>query len=384
MTVSSLPKLSVVALLGMLLAGPAYAQQAAPVPVPDAARATDLIQDEPGYTTALYNAVTGAASWSWSVVSSGFSTVTPPSPSDLASSMSGKDQDELVKLLDTAGYKLKEISTDVGLIPGIDLAFGMIRELSEADLEYLESELERSRIIHPGFMTGVKRAIVETVLTINSGGAYNVTELHVTLLPLPAVQFSVAPVQAPLSDESSALMRAIQRVDKNVRNIAGGVHGGGAIETSVKLVQPPQAAGQAEAPPGSQAGTKSTPKTNPTKPTTPMQSGDWASGEFLGLDAGQWLFGGAMLLIVLGLLIELVRRLINEHVGSFTPATYALFAASGAVWAVLAQMTQSWLMLAGAALLSVCAIALLLQRLLPTSMPANAMPADSSPSGSNK
>ena len=375
MTVSSLPRLSVVALLGMLLAGPASAQQAAPAPAPVPAlpsvQATDLIQDEPGYTTAVYNAVAGVASWSWSMVSSGFSTVTPPSPSDLANRMSGQDQDELVKLLDTAGYKLKEISTDVGLIPGIDLAFGMIRELSEADLEYLESELERSRIVHPGFMTGVKRAIVETVLTINSGGSYNVTELHVTLLPLPAVQFSVAPVLAPLSDESSALMRAIQRVDRNVRNITGGVHGGAAIETSVKLVKPSEA----------------TPKTGAAslaKPATPAQTGEWTSRDFMGLDAGQWLFGGAMLLIVCGLLIELVRRLIDEHVASFTPVTYALFAASGAVWAVLAHMTQSWLMLAGAALLSVCAIALLLQRLLPTSMSSTAVPADSNPSSGNR
>lgn len=375
MTVSSLPRLSVVALLGMLLAGPASAQQAAPAPAPvpalSSVQATDLIQDEPGYTTAVYNAVAGVASWSWSMVSSGFSTVTPPSPSDLANRMSGQDQDELVKLLDTAGYKLKEISTDVGLIPGIDLAFGMIRELSEADLEYLESELERSRIVHPGFMTGVKRAIVETVLTINSGGSYNVTELHVTLLPLPAVQFSVAPVLAPLSDESSALMRAIQRVDRNVRNITGGVHGGAAIETSVKLVKPSEA----------------TPKTGAAslaKPATPAQTGEWTSRDFMGLDAGQWLFGGAMLLIVCGLLIELVRRLIDEHVASFTPVTYALFAASGAVWAVLAHMTQSWLMLAGAALLSVCAIALLLQRLLPTSMSSTAVPADSNPSSGNR
>ena len=368
MTVLSPFKLPVIALLGILLAGPASAQQSAA----DAAPATDLIQDEPGYTTALYNAVTGVASWSWGMVSSGFSTVTPPSPSDLANSMSGQDQDELVKLLDTAGYKLKEISTDVGLIPGIDLAFGMIRELSEADLEYLESELERSRIVHPGFMTGVKRAIVETVLTINSGGAYNVTELHVTLLPLPAVQFSVAPVLAPLSDESSALMRAIQRVDRNVRNITGGVHGGAAIETSVKLVKPSEAAPRADT-------------AKPVTPTqTPSQAGEWTSRDFMGLDAGQWLFGGAMLLIVCGLLIELVRRLIDEHVASFTPVTYALFAASGAVWAVLAHMTQSWLMLAGAALLSVCAIALLLQRLLPTSMSSTAVPADSNPSSGNQ
>lgn len=368
MTVLSPTRFAVIALLGALLAVPAAAQQTEPVP---SQAATDLIQDQPGYTTMVYNAVTGVASWSWGMVSGGFSTVIPPSPSDLANSMSGQDQDELVKLLDTAGYKLKEISTDVGLIPGIDLAFGMIRELSEADLEYLESELERSRIVHPGFMTGVKRAIVETVLTINSGGSYNVTELHVTLLPLPAVQFSVAPVLAPLSDESSALMRAIQRVDRNVRNITGGVHGGAAIETSVKLVKPSEVTPKAGA-------------ASLAKPATPAQTGEWTSRDFMGLDAGQWLFGGAMLLIVCGLLIELVRRLIDEHVASFTPVTYALFAASGAVWAVLAHMTQSWLMLAGAALLFVCAIALLLQRLLPTSMSSTAVPADSNPSSGNQ
>ncbi|MBU0724610.1 MAG: hypothetical protein KJ904_06890 [Alphaproteobacteria bacterium] len=400
MSASSLSKLAAIALLSTVLAlpmpAPATAQQ---VVVIDSTRPTDLIQDQPGYTTALYNVVTGMASWTWGMVSSGFSSVTPPSPSDIADTMSSKDQDELVKLLDTAGYKLKEIDTEVGLIPGVTFAFGMIRQLSEADLEYLESELERSRFLHPGLATRIKRAIVETVLTINSGGTYNVSELHVTLLPLPAVQFSVAPVVAPLGDEASALMRAIQRVDRNVRNLAGGVHKGTPIETSVKLAAPTQPRNggliMASASGGSTAGSSlagtsmaGASKTGASKAgmsgtdalTPAGTAGEWISREFFGMDLGQWLFGGAMLLIVIGLMIELVRRLIDDRVATITPVTFAMFAASGAVWACLAYVTQSWLVLAGAALLFVTAVALLLQRLLPSS---NA-PAESNATASTK
>lgn len=393
MSASPLSKLAAIALLSTLLAMPAPAT-AQRVVVIDSTQPTDLIQDQPGYTTALYNVVTGMASWTWGMVSSGFSSVTPPSPAALADTMSSKDQDELVKLLDTAGYKLKEIDTEVGLIPGVTFAFGMIRQLSEADLEYLEAELERSRFLHPGLATRIKRAIVETVLTINSGGTYNVSELHVTILPLPAVQFSVAPVAAPLSDEASALMRAIQRVDRNVRNLAGG--GGGhaspPIETSVKLADKastqPRNGGliMASASGGSMTGaSKATPVTGaPGAGTgafaTPAAVGHWISSEFFGMGLGQWLFGGAMMLIVIGLMIELVRRLIDDRVATITPVTFALFAASGAVWACLAYVTQSWLVLAGAALLFVTAVALLLQRLLPSS----SAPAESNATASTK
>ena len=46
-------------------------------------------------------------------------------------------------LMNIAGYKLKEIESTVGLIPGLGLNFAVARELTEADRDYVERALER-------------------------------------------------------------------------------------------------------------------------------------------------------------------------------------------------------------------------------------------------
>ena len=126
---------------------------------------------------------------------------------------------ELFKLLSVAGYKLKEIDTQVGLIPTVAFKFGLVRELSEADYDYLETRVDDWALRAPGAGTTLQRAIMDTVIAINTSSDYQVSTLKVQFLPLPKVAFSVSPKITALGEEGSALMRAIQRVDRNVQGV---------------------------------------------------------------------------------------------------------------------------------------------------------------------
>ncbi len=356
-------RLAAVLLLGTLAGNPALAQQAAnPEP-------TDLIQDSPSIAESVTGVFYNAAAWTWGIFTTGVAKVAPPSPTSLASSVDDKDQSELFKLLSIAGYKLKEIDSQVGIIPTIAFDFAIVRQMSEADIDYLEAELETSRFQHPGLYTEIQRTIVGTVLAINSGKSYQVSEMTVQILPLPEVEFSVTPVVAALSEESSILMRAIQRIERGVRGLTKapqpGLPTSGAnntslvtpiavkspvVATSVRAVEPP-------------AGPK----------------------RYLNLDLSGWIFGGAMILIVLGLLLELVRRLLNTSAMGLQAVTHACFMLSGGAWAALGYVIGSWLIITGGALVFGFALALLLQRILmPTQAPGeppsptdNAVPAAS-------
>uniref|UniRef100_UPI0035B1A04B hypothetical protein n=1 Tax=Stella sp. TaxID=2912054 RepID=UPI0035B1A04B len=47
-----------------------------------------------------------------------------------------RTRDDFAALMDVAGYKLKEIESHIGLAPGLQMTFGQVRELTEADREY--------------------------------------------------------------------------------------------------------------------------------------------------------------------------------------------------------------------------------------------------------
>jgi hypothetical protein len=201
-----------VAMLATLLgAMPALAQ-----PV----NSNDLVMDQPSLLGTAWSAASRPIYWAGGVLGSTFSFLLPPSAGDLASSAKDEDGSELFRLLGLAGYKLKEIDNDVGLIPGVSFKFAIVREMSEADMDYLDEHLELSQIRNPGLYSQLQRAIIRTVVGINSAGGMQVSELKLTVLPLPKASFSVTPSQVALDEENSALMRAIQRVDRRVRGIA--------------------------------------------------------------------------------------------------------------------------------------------------------------------
>jgi len=228
-------RLLLVGLLAIAVSTPALAQGAAGAPavvqVPAAPAPSedpiDLIRDRPTVVSTIVSGV-GSVLWGvWDKVSGVVSVILPPSPTSLSKSSTAEDEQELVKLLGYAGYKLKEIDSQVGIIPTIAFKFALTRELSEADWDYLEYRIELSRFRTPGLAAAVQRAIVETVMAVNTSSAYQVSELKVQILPLPKVAFSVTPKITTLGEESSALMRAIQRMEKRLRgdiaNIGGKV-----------------------------------------------------------------------------------------------------------------------------------------------------------------
>ena len=181
----------------------------------------DLVDERPTAIGLVWNYSTQTVGWVWGALRDNvFSWIMPPTPTSLTSSISKTDANQLFKLLGYAGYKLKQIETDVGIIPGLNFKFGQTRELSEADYEYLDSQVVEWERTNPGIYATLQRKIIKTVMTVNQSGDYRVSILTVKLLPLPDVAFIMTPKQVFLGEESSSLMRAIQRVERGIRSIS--------------------------------------------------------------------------------------------------------------------------------------------------------------------
>ncbi|MFN3075470.1 MAG: hypothetical protein ABT940_01040 [Alphaproteobacteria bacterium] len=177
----------------------------------------DLLEDRPSVVGVVGNSVLKGLSWSYGVLKAGVSYISPPSPTQSVSHYDSQNSSGLFKLLNVAGYKLKEVENGVGIIPTVSFKFAMVRELSNADLNYLDLQLEASQVKEPGLYAALQRSIVTTVMTINGGADYHVSQLKVQILPLPKVAFSVTPKATALGEDASALMRAIQKVDRRLR-----------------------------------------------------------------------------------------------------------------------------------------------------------------------
>ena len=136
--------------------------------------------------------------------------LTPPSPETFAKSMRSKDPNDFWKLVGDAGYKLKEISTDVGVVPDVGFRFKYVRELSDGDVNWLERKLDHHADKFGDPLSVIQRTIIYTLLSVNSSDMYYVDELKVKLLPLPKAEFSLMPWDSGLSEEHDTLLRAIQ------------------------------------------------------------------------------------------------------------------------------------------------------------------------------
>lgn len=155
----------------------------------------------------VIDSVTYWADYAFNAVTSG---LTPPSPETFAKSTRSKDPNDFWTLVGDAGYKLKEISTDVGVVPDVGFRFKYVRELSDGDVNWLERKLERHGKKFKDPLSVIQRTIIYTLLSINSSDVYYVDELKVKLLPLPKAEFSLMPWDSGLSEEHDTLLRAIQ------------------------------------------------------------------------------------------------------------------------------------------------------------------------------
>jgi hypothetical protein len=165
----------------------------------------------------MFDAVGYAISYVFSALTSGLN---PPSPASIAQGTQSKDPYDFWKLIGDAGYKLREISTDVGVVPDVGFRFRYVRELSNADVTWLERRLERHARKFQDPLSFTQRSIIYALLEINSSDTYFVEELKIKLLPLPHATFSLSPWERGLSMEHDVLLRAIQGKKFNNRKPA--------------------------------------------------------------------------------------------------------------------------------------------------------------------
>ncbi|CAA7623904.1 exported hypothetical protein [Candidatus Terasakiella magnetica] len=138
-----------------------------------------------------------AAWWLWNSLGDGLSALagalTPPNPGDVAYRIDHKDS-EFWSLIAEAGYKLKEVETSLGMVPGVSATFQLARELSAADREALEARLEHYAEREKGLVPRLHRSILYVILDASEAGSYRVEKLEVVLVPLPKAKFILIPV----------------------------------------------------------------------------------------------------------------------------------------------------------------------------------------------
>ena len=155
-----------------------------------------------------------------------------PSAIDLAQRYSADNvqTDDFNWLMGIAGFKLKMIESTFSLLPGLTLEFGQARQLSEADHEYLLRELERHAQRNHGPLAMIQRMIMEGIVEANSMSGYAVEKISVTLLPLPYVKFTLAPIDAPVGADASRILRAIEQLNHRLQQTNGPRTGGNHLD----------------------------------------------------------------------------------------------------------------------------------------------------------
>ncbi|GGI98996.1 hypothetical protein [Neoroseomonas lacus] len=128
-----------------------------------------------------------------------------------------QQRDDFVALMETAGYGLREIETSIGLIPGSRMTFGQARELTDADRDYIERQLERHAQRQGGPLSRVQRAIVGAVVAASEIGDLSVERVEIDLFPLPQIKMALVPRDAPMSLEAGRLIRSIDRLGEQLQ-----------------------------------------------------------------------------------------------------------------------------------------------------------------------
>ncbi len=126
---------------------------------------------------------------------------------------------DFTKLMDIAGYTTQEFQTSVGLFPGAGMTFGIVREMSESDQDYLERRLVQDAHDRPGPLGEMQRKIVRSVLDVSEADTYEISQVVIELLPLPSFKLVVTPKDAPMSQDTTSILRAIERLGNRVNEM---------------------------------------------------------------------------------------------------------------------------------------------------------------------
>lgn len=209
--------LALVLLAATCLATAAMAQSPAPQRAPGGASITVPLQDMP-----MSQSLGERAERMWSGMlgqlglNSGANSVMR-SASDTARRQA-RARDDFAWLMDVAGYKLKEIESSVSLIPGLSLTFGQARELTEADRDHVERQLERHARRNPGAFEAMQRAIVRGVLEASEIGGFTVDKVEIDLFPWPKVKLILVPTDAPVGIDAARILRSIERLNQRLQD----------------------------------------------------------------------------------------------------------------------------------------------------------------------
>jgi hypothetical protein len=186
---------------------------------------SDILDSVKEGLKSLWSFVTGAASTAGDAV-------TPPTSIQTLKSIKGEDKSEFWAMLEDAGYDLKEIDTEVGLIPAIEAAYVLTRELSEADREALDWRLEKFAKNNSGLIALLERGIIVSLLDASELGDYRVEKVKIQFLPLPKASFTLVPTEAPLEEEHDLIYRAIKEQRREMRRVGESMrseHGAGSV-----------------------------------------------------------------------------------------------------------------------------------------------------------
>lgn len=128
--------------------------------------------------------VTATAADTWTMISLG-ATQAPQQ-----GGFSGMD---LTSLMDVAGYQVINIQSSIGIIPNASMTFGITREMSDADHDYLVRVLYRDSLARPGALSAMQRRIVRSVMAAREVGGFEVSKVEIDFLPLPKVALELTP-----------------------------------------------------------------------------------------------------------------------------------------------------------------------------------------------
>lgn len=122
-------------------------------------------------------------------------------------------------LMDAAGFKVKEVETGFGVYPVLVTTFGHARELSNADIVYINRLLRKQRAERSTPKSYIERQIVEFVVQSEFflGDKYEIEKVEVEILPLPKVKFVTQPKVKPYSDDTEVILKAIDRLNTKIQ-----------------------------------------------------------------------------------------------------------------------------------------------------------------------
>lgn len=144
------------------------------------------------------------------------SALTPPTPGEFARGLHHKERSEFWMLLEDAGYQVREIETSVGIVPSLSTTFRMVRELSDADREWLERRIDLYAERDGSMMARMQRSILHVLLEASAMENYKIETVAIDFLPLPKARFTLNPSVTVLSEDLDVLYRMMASIKKKI------------------------------------------------------------------------------------------------------------------------------------------------------------------------